>query len=145
MLGFAVLIVWQTSEDVTILPQQPIREGIQSADRIVPPGRDIMVLYLAARESIVLYGNTSHLLLAAPDTTSMVSMEQRAVAETGHLPWVIIFYEKLAMERVSAAPETRGLWTNLITLYDVDSRLPGRMTPVTIYRPKAAAEARLSR
>lgn len=134
-LGLAVLIGWQIAQDITLLPQQPIREGFQLADRIVPAGHDIMVLYLGARESIALYGDNSHQWLSAPDTASMIAMEKRSLAQTGHLPWVIIFYEKLAMQRDLTALEARGLWTNLQRLYDVQARLPGRLTPVTIYRP----------
>jgi hypothetical protein len=138
-LGIFVLVGWQVMQDVTLLPQQQIREGIQLIDKMTPPGRDIMVLYLGARETADLYGNTTHRLLPAPDTRSMIFMEKKAIADTGHLPWVIIYYEKLARDRdVLGPPETRGLWTNLVTLYDADVSLPGRLTPVTIYRPKGS-------
>ncbi len=136
VLGFLVLIGWQIAEDVTLLPQQPIREGLQQAIQLVPKDRDIMVLYLGARESIALYGDDSPRLLAAPDATSMRKMQQRSLDETGHLPWVIIFYEKLAMQRNFDSGDARGLWTNLVTLYDERARLPGRLTPVAIYSPK---------
>ncbi len=142
VIGLLILISWQVVMDITRLPQQQIREAFQLADRVVPPGRDIMVLYLAARESIALYGDVSHRLLAAPDTVSMISMEKQAIAETGHLPWVMMFYEKLAMQRDFGPPEARGLWTNLVALYDVNSISPGRLTPVVIYRPKPADETR---
>jgi hypothetical protein len=145
-LGLFTLIGWQVLQDVTLLPQQQIREGIQLIDKIAPPGRDIMVLYLGARETAVLYGNTTHRLLPAPDTRSMIFMEKKAIAETGHLPWVIIFYEKLARDRDFVGPrETRGLWTNLVTLYDAGPTLPGRLAPVTIFRPKRTAETDLGK
>ena len=79
-------------------------------------------------------------LLPAPDMNSMILMEKKAIADTGHLPWVVIFYEKLARDRNFGPAETRGLWTNLVTLYDAGAMLPGRLTPVSIFRPKAKIE-----
>jgi hypothetical protein len=120
--------------DIHQLPNQPIREGMQLADKIVPPGRDIMVLYLGAREAVALYG-TSARFLAAPDTQSIGTAQSRALAETGHRPWVVIFYEKLAFERNYGPPEARGLWGGLVKHYHVVCRLPGRVSPVAIYAP----------
>jgi hypothetical protein len=137
VIGIVTLIGWQAQQDITLLPQQQIREGIQLIDKLAPPGRDIMVLYLGARETAVLYGNTTHRLLPAPDARSMIFMEKKSIADTGHLPWVIIYYEKLARDRNFGSPETRGLWTNLVTLYDTEVSLPGRLTAVAIFKPKS--------
>ncbi len=135
-LGVLVLLSWDLSADLSLLPQQPIREGIELVDKIAPPDRDVMVLYLGARESVVLYGNTKHRLLPAPDGKTMRIMMQKSLDDTGQLPWVIIYYEKLAKDRNFDRSDARGLWTNLIKLYDLKIRLPGRLTPVAIYQPK---------
>jgi hypothetical protein len=136
VLGLATLVGWQVMQDVTMPPNQPIRDGIELAEKIVPPGHDILVVYLAARESIALYGNGDPRLLAGPDAKYMVAMEQKSLAETGHLPWVLIYFEQIARERDWATPETRGMWRNLMANYHLAAqRLPGRLTPVAIYAP----------
>jgi hypothetical protein len=121
-----------------MLPNQPIREGLHLADQITPPGRDIIVLYLGARESIGLYGDqvTSHELLAAPDAKTFLRAEEMARITTGRSPWVIIYFERLAMDRDAGPPETRGLWTELMHNYKLACpRLPARLAPVAIYAP----------
>jgi hypothetical protein len=139
ILGFVTLISWQILQDVTMPPNQPIREGIQLADRIVPPDREIMVLYLGARESIALYCDTRHRLLPAPDIKTMVAMQQKSLRENGHLPWVIIFFEEIARDRDLGPPETRGLWRSLMAHYHLAGpRLPARLTPIAIYAPNEA-------
>jgi hypothetical protein len=138
-LGLSTLIGWQVMQDVTMPPNQPIREGIQLADRIVPPGRDILIVYIGARESIALYGETRHPLLAGPDVKWTVAMQQKALVETGHLPWVLIYFEQLARDRDIEPPESRGMWTNLMIHYHLAApRLPARLTPIAIYAPNEA-------
>jgi hypothetical protein len=134
IVGLCLLIAWQTIADFYQPPNQQIREGMELADKIVPPGRDIMVLYLGAREAVVFYG-TGDRFLAAPDTQSIRAAQSRALAETGHRPWVVIFYEKLAFERNDGPPEARGLWAGLVKHYHAVCRLPGRVSPVAIYAP----------
>ena len=107
--GISALVVWQTFTAVRQLPNQPIREGMQLAEQIVPPGRDIMALYLGAREAVALYGNSDR-FLAAPDAQSIAAAQARSIAQTGHRPWVVIFYEKLAFDRNYGPPDARGLW-----------------------------------
>jgi hypothetical protein len=143
VLGLLTLISWQTMQDMAMLPNQPIREGFQRADKLVPPGEDILVLYLGARESIALYGNTEHVLLPAPDTASMLAMQKKALIETGHLPWVIIFFERLAADRDRGPGEARGLWRSLMKNYHLATpRLPARLTPIAIYAPNQTPMAR---
>jgi hypothetical protein len=147
ILGLLTLIGWQTVQDVSMPPNQPIREGIHLADQIVPPGRDILILYLGARESIALYGDTRHELLPGPDTATMLAMQRKAIVETGHLPWVVIFFERLARDRdlagESGSTETRGLWRSLMVNYHLaTARLPARLTPIAIYAPNEKPMAR---
>jgi len=134
--GFAILIGWQIQQDVTMPPNQPIREGIQLADKIVPPDRDILIVYLGARESMALYGDTQHQLLPGPDVTWMLDMQRQELRQTGHLPWVIIFYEQLARDRDPQPGDAHGMWRSLMANYHLaHERLPGRLTPVAIYAP----------
>jgi hypothetical protein len=136
VLGLITLVGWQLQQDITMPPNQPVREGIQLADRVVPPGRDILILYLGARESMALYGQTHHQLLAGPDTDAMMRMQAKSLDETGHLPWIVICFEQLARDRDLFPPETRGMWTNLMTNYHLAGpRLPARLTPIAIYAP----------
>jgi len=138
VLGLVTLVGWQILQDVTMPPNQPIREGIQLAEKTVPSNRDILILYLGARESIALYGDSPR-LLAGPDTASMIAMQQKSLRETGHLPWVAIYYERLAAERDSGPPETRGIWRSLMMNYHLAApRLPARLTPIAIYAPNEA-------
>ena len=136
LLGLVTLISWQMLQDISMPPNQPIREGIQLADRVVPPGRAILVLYLGARESIALYGQTRHELLAGPDALTMMQMQKKSLADTGHLPWILIYFEQLARDRDLGPAETRGMWTNLMTNYHLAGpRIPARLTPIAIYAP----------
>jgi uncharacterized membrane protein len=138
------LVTWDVMTDVTLLPAQPIREAIHRADQLTPPGRQIIVLYLGARESIAVYGDqaTAHRLIPAPDTASFIQAEKESQVATGHLPWVLIFYERLAYQRDHDAPESRGLWSELIRNYrPLLPRLPGRLAPATIYVPFHVAPA----
>ena len=138
VIGFISLISWQFIQDVNMPPSQPIRDGIHLADQMVPTDRDIMMLYIGARESIALYGGqaTRHELLAAPNVERMIAMQRHAIAETGHLPWVIIFYEELAFDRNLKPGEARGLWQTLALNYHLATgRLTGRLSPVAIFAP----------
>jgi hypothetical protein len=143
VLGLITLIGWQTAQVVSMPPNQPIREGIRFADQLVPPGRDILILYLGARESIALYGDTQHALLPGPDTATMLAMQRKAIIETGHLPWVVIFFERLARDRDLGPVETLGMWRSLVENYHLaTARLPGRLTPIAIYAPNDKPMAR---
>jgi len=141
VLGFATLIGSQIQLNINMPPNQPIREGIALAYKIVPPNRDILVLYLGARESVALYGSAAphHPLLPGPDVQSMLAMEQKSLCDTGHLPWVVIFFEAIARDRNDDGSETRGMWTHLLARYHLAApRLDGRLTPLAIYAPKEA-------
>jgi hypothetical protein len=138
-LAICLLLGWQVWVDATLLPQQPIREGLAVAAKRVPPGRSIMVLYLAGRESIALYANDpAHVYFAPADATEIVAFEKSSLAHTGHLPWAMIYYEALAERRSSRDEQVGAMWKNLQELYEPDTRLAGRLTPVTIYRPREA-------
>jgi hypothetical protein len=117
---------------------QPIREGIQLADHLAPVGYDLMIGYLGAREAAYLYGDEAagHLVLAGHDAPRWAASEERAQRETGHRPWVIIFYEDLARRRNDEPEDSRGLWLHLMKNYRLVRRLPGRISPVGIYEPK---------
>ncbi len=132
----AVLIFWLTL-DVTMLPNQPIREGIEAADAAVPPGRDIVVLYLGARESIGFYSTSAprHTLIAAPDEPAMIAATRKALAQTGDLPWVLIYFEDQAKARDSEPGDVHGLWSNLVRNYHPVMQLPARFGEVALYAP----------
>ena len=137
-LGTCLILLlagWQVWMDVHQLPNQPIAQALQMADRIVPPGQDIMILYLGAREAQALYGDIKHTLLAAPDSASVALMQGRAQNQTGRRPWIVMSYEKLAFDRNSGPLEARGLWSGLHRHYHLVQTLPGRVSPVSIYAP----------
>jgi hypothetical protein len=138
VFAFVTLVSWQLLTDMKMLPFQPIRGAIAQADQITPANTDIVVLYLGARESAGLYIDQApqHQLVAAPDTASFLREEDRSRLRTGQLPWVVVIYEKLARDRDRADAETRGLWSELIHRYRPVARLPGQVTPVTIYAPQ---------
>jgi hypothetical protein len=138
MVGVVLLLTWMGLRDAAMPANQPIREGIRLADHLAPTGYDLMVGYLGAREAAYLYGDESagHLVLAGHDSTRWIAGEQRAISETGHLPWVVIFYEDLARRRNEGAEDGRGLWVHLMKNYRLVTRLPGRVSAVGIYEPK---------
>jgi hypothetical protein len=135
--GLAAMLIFLVRLDVLMPPNQPIREGIEAADVQVPPGRDIVVLYLGARESIAFYSTSApkHTLIAAPDEPAMIAATRQSLAQTGHLPWVLIYFEQQAKARDSEPGDVRGLWSNLDRNYHLVSRLPARLGPVALYAP----------
>jgi len=138
VVGIVLLITWMGLRDSAMPANQPIREGIQLADHLAPAGYDLMVGYLGAREAAYLYGDEApgHLVLAGHDAPRWAASEDRAERETGHRPWVIIFYEDLARRRNDGPEDSRGLWVHLMKNYRLVTRLPGRISPVAIYEPK---------
>jgi hypothetical protein len=137
-VGVILLITWMGMRDSAMPANQPIREGIQLADHLAPAGYDLMVGYLGAREAAYLYGDEApgHLVLAGHDAPRWAASEERAERETGHRPWVIIFYEDLARRRNDGPEDSRGLWVHLMKNYRLVTRLPGRISPVAIYEPR---------
>jgi hypothetical protein len=138
VVGVVVLVTWMGVRDATMPPNQPIRDGIRLADHLAPPGYDLMVGYLGAREAAFLYGEQSagHLVLAGHDGATWIAGEERAVRETGHRPWVVIFYEDLARRRNDGAEDSRGVWVHLMKNYRLVTRLAGRVSAVSVYEPK---------
>lgn len=136
-LGLIGLVVLEVRQSCVLLPNQEIQRGIWSVDLAAPKDRDVMVLYLGAREAIAVYGDGArHHLLAAPTMDVMTEVEKQSLERTGHLPWVVIFYEKLAFDRNFEAGEAKGLWTELVTRYHLaNPRLPGRVSDVAVYAP----------
>jgi hypothetical protein len=129
-------IGWMGWRDAVILPIQPIREGIALADRLAPPGVDLLCCYLGGREAAALYPDAapSHVLLAAPDLQWWRIDEQVAITNTGQRPWVIFFYENLAYRR-DHDTDSLGVWSYLTANYRLVKRLDGKI-PVGIYAPR---------
>ncbi len=138
VVGVGLLVTWMALRDATMPANQPIREGIRLADHLAPPGYDLMVGYLGAREAAFLYGEQSggHLVLAGHDGPTWIAGEERAIRETGHRPWVVIFYEDLARRRNDGPEDSRGVWVHLMKNYRLVTRLPGRVSAVAIYEPR---------
>jgi uncharacterized membrane protein len=137
-LGFVAVLAWQLTMDLRMPPNQQIREGLALADRIVPADRDILVIYIGASESLLVYGDqiTRHDALPAFDRSEMSVMLQHAVNQTGHLPWIVVYYEKLAFDRDRPDDEAAGLWRAVMANYHLATqRLPGRISPVAVYAP----------
>ncbi len=132
------LIAFQLHADLTMLPNQPIREGIRQADQIAPAGRGIILLYTGSKPAAQLYRTEAprHLLVPVTDLAEFQSAERDLRQTTGFSPWVVIFYEQLARERNTGPPETRGIWTELIRNYHLAApRIAGRIAPVAVYCP----------
>ncbi len=146
VVGVVLLVIWMGLRDAAMLGNQPIREGIALADHLAPAGYDLMVGYLGAREAAYLYGEQAggHLVLAGHDAARWIASEQRALRETGHLPWVVIFYEDLARRRNEGAEDSRGVWVHLMKNYRLVTRLPGRVSGVGIYEPKEEGNVALN-
>jgi hypothetical protein len=147
VVGIVLLLVWMGLRDAAMPADQPIREGIRLADRLAPVGYDIMIGYLGAREAAALYGEQAggHLVLAGHDGPRWAASEEQATAETGHRPWVIIFYEDLARRRNDGPEDSRGVWTHLMKNYRLVTRLAGRVSPVGIYEPREEGNVALNK
>ncbi len=137
-IAVILLLAWMGLRDAIMPPNQPVREAIALADHLAPAGERIMIGYLGAREAAYLYGDeaATHEVVAGHDVPRWLAAEQQALAETGHLPWVVILYEDLARRRDAGPEDSRGLWTHLIENYRLVARLDGRITPVAIYSPR---------
>jgi hypothetical protein len=139
ILGIVSLISWQVLLDLRMPTNQPIREGMALADQIVPPGREIIVVYIGASEAVGLYGSQvrHHELRAAFNLKQLRRIQEHSIHETGHLPWVVIFFEGLARDRDRPGNDENGLWRALLANYHLAApRLPGRIAPVAVYAPK---------
>jgi hypothetical protein len=136
--GVVLLLALLGWSDVNQLPNQPVRDAIALADKVAPPGVRIVMTYIGARESASLYMDRAahHQIDAAHDMPRLAAAEQAAVLETGRRPWLIVLYEDLARRRNREAEDSAGLWTTLVKEYRVVERLPGRVSPVAIYRPR---------
>ncbi len=137
-VGAAALLGTLVSADITMPPNQPIREAMHLADQLAPPGRDILFLYGGSAESVTLYRNQvpHHHLLAALTADQMLRAQQRAIDQTGHLPWIVIIYEKIALSRDLPGNEEHGLWRSLAAHYHLAvPRMVGRVSPIAIYAP----------
>jgi hypothetical protein len=136
--GMVLLLGWMVMRNIAMPPNEPIREAIALADRLAPPGSDIMIGFLGAREALALYGQESvhHDLLVGPDIQWWQICETVALANTRRRPWVVMPYEDLARRRNDGPEDSRGLWVHLMKNYRLVTRLPGRISPVAIYEPR---------
>ncbi len=138
-LALVVLLGLLGRWDLTMPPNQPVREAMQWADRHAPPGRPIVVAGIGADDVLECYAGDApdHALL--PGTTDDLFRQAVVAAggRTGRLPWVVILFEAVARER-----DPLGLWRDLSTHYRPVARLDGRVTPVAVYAPRDEADGR---
>ena len=136
LAAIVICVAAMIGQDLRLLPHQPVRDALAAADHLAPAGCDLMVGYLGATETAYLYGpQQSHRVLFGPDQKQWLAAEVVARRETGSNPWVVISYEDLLLRRLNE-PTTRGLWLHLQRDYDCVLRLPGRISPVAVYKPR---------
>jgi hypothetical protein len=125
-------LAWFTYLDIVLLPSQPIREAIEQADAMAPPGATISVGFLAAEESVTLYGKNArrHRVIATRAPVEFLQAEDAGRQQTGQTPWLIISYEQMVHD---TAPL---FWEYIQANYELKVRLPGRISPVAIYAPR---------
>jgi hypothetical protein len=137
--NFAALAVVAVSatgflwRDIVLLPSQPIRQAMLLADAQAPPDVQIVSALLTADESARIYGRQCvqhHQLVVAASPPMFAQVERAAFKKTGRRPWVILSYEDMPRE---LRPD---FWDYFQTHYQLQTRLPGRITPVAIYRPR---------
>jgi hypothetical protein len=142
VVALALALTWMGIRDVAMLPNAPVREAIQQADQLAPPGQRVVTTYLGAMEAAQLYGGDISRpagIRFAHDMPHLLAVEEQSLVETTRRPWLVVPFEDLLRRRNNGAPETRGMWTHLLRNYRLVVRLPGRVTPVAIYAPRDGA------
>jgi hypothetical protein len=112
---------------IATTPAQPIRDAIVLS-RQEWPGRRLVGLYMASREAEGVYGDVrEHRGLDG----SVYTLEGLAALHRSGTPHtVLVFYEGFLESR---RPE---LWAYLRENYELVRRLPGRISPSSIYQPR---------
>jgi hypothetical protein len=133
LITLAVATGWFVFRDIVLLPSQPAREAMLQADASAPPHTQIEMALLTASDSARIYGNQTvhqHELIVANSPGDFVAAEHTAIEKTGHRPWVILSYEYMPHD---LSPR---FWDYFQAHYELQSRLPGRISAVGIYKPR---------
>jgi hypothetical protein len=135
VVAIAVTTGWFVYRDILLLPSQPVREAMMQADAIVPTNTPIMMALLTANDSARIYQNRTihrHEVIIANGPGDVVNAERTAIERTGHLPWVILSYEYMPHDL------SPGFWDYFQSRYELQMRLPGRISAVAIYKPRGS-------
>jgi hypothetical protein len=132
LVGLVIAMGLMIFRDVTLPPDQPVREAIAAADAMAQPGYQLLVGFATAHECVALYGREArnHTIAAGSAIPAFLRCEQDALKATGHKPWVIVSYESMMQDFDS------DFWLYFRANYRLVLRLDGRVTPVAIYSPR---------
>ena len=123
---------WFLVRDVMLLPSQPVQQAMLLADQSAPPRAEIVMALLSADQAVDIYGKEMirHPPTVAADFNSFYQAERDSIAKTGTRPWVVMSFEYLPHD---FRPQ---FWDYLQAHYQLQARLPGRVSPVAIYAPR---------